>query len=343
MDASQHNWPDPANSVQPGTNDPRLKPTPDYAQNLGPEPVQDPVQRTLAGHGARRSAVALGALALGLCLLSAAMMLQARAGWSRTASVFPLAARPSFTSHTVIGPQDLAQLDRMKPQAQAEALLEAAVGRVPGAAQQIATRADRWYGHLVLQPQLNTLVTASLNSEDLQVREAALDVQLAAYNLSKTPASVDLLVREADSANHARRVWALWSLGAMANRRVETDQAVTALLAHLKDSDEDSRRWAVEGLSLAGTAAVIEPLLSVLHDDVSPAVRERAACGLASSGMFTAELRSVAVPQLILYTADPALDARTHAWAFQALGDITRQRLPNDSAAWRNWYENSRD
>ena len=33
------------------------------------------------------------------------------------------------------------------------------------------------------------------------------------------------------------------------------------------------------------------------------------------------------------------LDAQTHAWAFQALGDITGQRLPQDSAAWRNWYE----
>jgi len=39
--------------------------------------------------------------------------------------------------------------------------------------------------------------------------------------------------------------------------------------------------------------------------------------------------------------ADPALDTQTRAWAFEALADITRQHLPNDSAAWRSWYQTS--
>ncbi len=58
--------------------------------------------------------------------------------------------------------------------------------------------------------------------------------------------------------------------------------------------------------------------------------------------MFTPEQRLSAVSQLLNYSDDPALDAQTHAWAFQALGDITHQRLPNDSAAWRNWYESAK-
>ena len=70
-------------------------------------------------------------------------------------------------------------------------------------------------------------------------------------------------------------------------------------------------------------------------------VRERAACSLAESGMLTHEQRLAAVPQLISYSDDPALDAQTHALAFQALAGITKQRLPNDSAAWRTWYEKS--
>ena len=78
-----------------------------------------------------------------------------------------------------------------------------------------------------------------------------------------------------------------------------------------------------------------------MHDDPSPIVRERAACSLAESGMLTHDQRLAAVPQLINYSDDPALDAQTHAWAFQALTDITKQRLPNDAAAWRNWYQNS--
>jgi hypothetical protein len=55
--------------------------------------------------------------------------------------------------------------------------------------------------------------------------------------------------------------------------------------------------------------------------------------------MLSHERRMIAVPQLIRYSSDPALDAQTHASAFQALSDITGQRLPNDSAAWQSWYE----
>jgi HEAT repeat protein len=80
-----------------------------------------------------------------------------------------------------------------------------------------------------------------------------------------------------------------------------------------------------------------------MHDDPSALVRERAACSLAESGMFTPEQRRTAVPQLLNYTDDPALDAQTHGWAFQALSDITHQRLPNDSAAWRSWYTSAKN
>jgi HEAT repeat protein len=149
-------------------------------------------------------------------------------------------------------------------------------------------------------------------------------------------------MRRADSSDHAQKIWALWALGLLGNRGVETDRVVRVLTGHLqvsgKDS-EDSRRWAVESLALVGTTATIAPLLDSLHNDPSPLVRERAACSLAESGMLSHEQRLIAVPQLINYSDDPALDAQTHAWAFQSLRDITKQPLPNDSAAWRNWYQ----
>ena len=127
----------------------------------------------------------------------------------------------------------------------------------------------------------------------------------------------------------------------MANRGVGTDRVVETLTGHLKDADEDSRRWAVEGLALSGATETIEPLLQTMHDDASPNVRERAACSLAESGMFTLEQRMRAVPRLLSYTDDPSLDARTHAWAFQALSDITHQHFGNDASAWRNWYNST--
>jgi hypothetical protein len=238
--------------------------------------------------------------------------------------------------------KDAAHLDRLKPQKQAETLLELAVGKSDGAVDQISSRVDRWRGRVRWNPQLASLTTAALNSNDLRVRGSGIEVELVAYGLNKNSASIDELVQDASSSDHARKIWALWSLGALANRGVETERAVEVLTAHLKDSDEDSRRWTVEGLALVGTSETIAPLLHAMHDDPSALVRERAACSVAESGMLTHEQRLTAVPQLLSYSEDPALDAQTHAWAFQALGDITGQHLGNDSSAWRNWYENSR-
>lgn len=244
----------------------------------------------------------------------------------------------SGTSFGVASEHDL---DGQKPQEQAETLLERAVSRSEGANDQIARRVNRWRGRLKWDSQLGALTTAALNSSDLKVRASGIEVQLAAYGLAKDEPSADLLVQEADSSDHARKIWALWTLGLMGNRGVETEQVVRALITHLKDSDEDSRRWAVEGLALVGTTQTLSPLLRAMRDDPSPTVRERAVCSLAESGMFTHEQRLAAVPQLLNYSDDPSLDAQTHAWAFQALGDITKQRLPNNTAAWRGWYGRS--
>jgi HEAT repeat protein len=98
------------------------------------------------------------------------------------------------------------------------------------------------------------------------------------------------------------------------------------------------RHWAVEGLAYLATDESIAPLLQEFHDDPSPMVRERAACGLASSGMFTPEQRRSVLPQLLNYADDASLDAQTHAWVYHALRDITGQSLPDDATAWKNWY-----
>jgi HEAT repeat protein len=230
-------------------------------------------------------------------------------------------------------------VDRLKPQKQAETLLELAVANSNGGAvDQISTHVDSWRGKIRWNSQLATLTTAALNSSDLRVRESGIEVQLSAYGLGKSSSSVDSLVMNANSPDHARKIWALWTLGAIANRGVETERVVQVLSGHLKDSDEDSRRWAVEGLALVGTTPTIELLLETMHNDRSALVRERAACSLAESGMLSHEQRLEAVPVLLSYTDDPSLDAQTHAWVFQALADITGQRLPNDSYAWRSWY-----
>jgi hypothetical protein len=122
------------------------------------------------------------------------------------------------------------------------------------------------------------LITAALNSDDRDVRTSAIEVQLATYGLAQNNSSVDALVRQANSSNHAQKVWALWVLGLLGNRGVETDRVVRVLTSHLSDpkdfgkeldrdtntartkerreandkDDEDSRAWAVEGLGPRG-------------------------------------------------------------------------------------------
>jgi len=263
---------------------------------------------------------------------------QANFDSSSASSSSSTASTPSSSSAGPLTSTDAQQLDGMKPQKQAENLLELAIGESDGAVEQISSRVDRWQGRLKWSPQIATLTTTALNSNDLRVRESGVEIELAAYGLGKDSASLDYLLKTAQSKDHAKKVWALWALGLLGNRGVASDQVVQVLTAHLKDSDEESRLWAVEGLALVGTSQTIEPLLKTMHDDASPRVREGAACGLARSGTLTQDQRMAAVPQLLKYTDDPSLDAKTHAWAFQALGEITHERLPNNTAAWREWY-----
>jgi hypothetical protein len=316
--------------------DSRLQPTADFG-TLGPgsDLAQGGFSPNTSPASQKSRAGVIIAIALGA--LTAIAVSKAPAGHSArsrsTGNADPTEAAGSA--------RDLRQIDRMKPQKQAETLLEMAVRNSDGAVQQISSHVDHWQGKLQWTSQISNLTTAALNSNDMQVRASGIEVELAAYGLGKNSASLDYLLRCAESSDHAQKIWALWALGLMGNRGVGTEQVVQVLTAHLKDADEDSRRWAVEGLALVGTTPTISVLLETMHKDPSPAVRERAACSLAESGMLTHEQRMSAVPQLLNYTDDPALDAQTHGWAFQALHDITHQHLPNDSAAWRNWYESS--
>jgi hypothetical protein len=266
------------------------------------------------------------------------------AAWDKFENTFSTQSESGRLS-TVISESDL---DRRKPQEQAEILLERAITHGERAPSQIEARVDGWRGRLKWDAQLGELTSAALNENDREVQNSAIDVQLAAYGLSKNQASVDALVRQAESPEHARKIWALWSLGLLANRGVDTDHIVRILTVHLKDSapglnrnSEEVRRWAVEGLALIGTTSTIMPLLDAMRNDPDASVRECAAGSLARYGMLSHEQRLIAVPQLIGYSADSSLDDQTRGWAFQALADITGQRLPKDSTVWRNWYQNS--
>jgi len=343
----------------PQAPDPRLAPTPDYG-TLGPDsdfaksqasstalpgmsPTVSNQGRLNQGRPIAGNLRALHVMAV-IGGMVAALFASGAGGaggiFEKIAAVF--SPKDNAVSAAKASP---GELERQRPQKQAEMLLARAVSRNDGATDQIQAHVDSWRGKIKWNSQISQLTTVALNSSDMSVRASGIEVQLAAYGLAKNEPTVNGLVREADSGDHAQKIWALWALGLLGNRGVKTDRVVQVLTAHLqgpaKDSDEDSRRWAVEALALLGTDSTIAPLLDTMHNDPSALVRERAACSLAESGMLTHEQRMTAVPQLINYSDDSALDPQTHAWAFQALHDITKQPLPNDSAAWREWYQKS--
>ena len=304
-------------------------------------PTSDPSPKSIKPSGNHRVfiAVAAGAL-LGLAFVSGGTV---QAAWTEISQFLSLQGKPEPASPAIMSQHELEKLDNTSPQRQAELLLERAINHYDGANDQIAARADNWRAHLKLSTQLNSLITTGLNSNDLRVRAAAIEVDLAAMNVAKTGDDMESMIRQAESGPQSQRIWALWTLGLLGNRGVTPQRANQALVDQLQDSNPEIRHWAVEGLAYLGTNETIAPLLQIFHDDPSSMVRERAACSLAQSGMLTQEQRRSVIPQLLNYADDASLDAQTHTWVYQALRDITGQNFPNESAAWRSWYSSAQN
>jgi hypothetical protein len=265
-----------------------------------------------------------------------------RAAWEPIALFLSLPGPPAPASANVLSEHELEALDAMSPQQQAELLLERSINHFRGANEQIDARVGGWLGRVTFEGRLQNLFTTALNSDDLRVRAAAIEVDLAARNVEKAAGSVDRLEPAARSGAQGPRANALWDLALLGNRGIERDRIVQLLLDAVHDTNVNIRYWAIEGLAFLGTDAAIAPLLDALHDDPSPMIRERAACGLAQSGMLDDRQRRSAIPRLLDYADDGGMDAETHKWVFQALRDITGQSLPHDGAAWRAWHDTVR-
>src|SRR5260221_2241987 len=292
---------------------------------------------TIKPRGAKSLMVVL-TLAPVLVFFAAAIPAPIRAAWDELSLRMQLPqSDPQPASPSKLSDHEIEELANLPAQQQAERLLERAVNHYDGALELIGKSVDNWFGQLELQGQLPSLLTTALNSNDLHVRAAALEIELAAYNLPKRADSADNL-SERIRREPAARPWALWMLGVLGNRGVEANRAFVTLMDHRHDPDEQTRYRVVAGLSMLGTDVSVDPLLEDFCSDPSPLVRERGGCGLAQSGMLTREQRLRAVPQLLKMTDDMTLDDATRSWVFQALRDITGASIAAEPAAWRTWW-----
>src|SRR5882762_7813015 len=265
----------------------------------------------------------------------------AGARWFHTAS--PLASAPVQTpalvpaSNPRANTADFEAISHLAPQQQAERLLELAIHRPDQSLGLIHKNLDSWRGHLQDSDQLFHLVLAALDSNDPRVRVAAVEIDLVANNLRKSPQSLAKLLNQIHNDPDSRYL-ALWRLGALGNRGVEPATVLATLLRYSHDSNQQTRFWAVEGLAMLGTAESIGPLLSILVHDSSRKIRERAACYLARSGLPTGEQRLTAVPQLLNLLDDDSLEPATQDLGCASLQAITGASFCKDPDAWREWW-----
>ena len=232
---------------------------------------------------------------------------------------------------------EFAELSRMTPQQQAEQLLALAIRRQQPSLDLIGHNAEAWRGRLQNTDRLFDLVLTAMKSDDLRVRAAAIEVDLAANNLSKSPRTVARLVKLIRK-DPSERPFALWRLGALGNRGVQPKLVLNHLLTFARDRDEQTRFWAVEGLAMLGSDGTIDPLLDRFAHDPSSRVRQRAAVGIAESGMLTHEQRFAAVPDLLNFLDDDAIASDTRGWVYGALRLITGEALANNPQAWQQWW-----
>ncbi len=266
-----------------------------------------------------------------------------KAAWANQENAAPaqtaaLSAAPARTSAPVPD-REMEEISHLAPQQQAERLLERASVRPQESLDWILQNVDSWRGRLQDKGLLFALVATALNSDDLRVRAAAVEIDLAANNLSKTPQTVAQLLHRIQT-DPASRPWALWRLGALGNRGVEPAIVLRHLIAYSRHPNVQTRYWAAEALAMLGSDATLNPLLEILRGDPSPQVRQRAAFSLSQAGMLTKDQRLAAVPDLLNDLDDDSLDNTTRSLVFQALRDISGVALPNDPAAWRDWWAN---
>jgi hypothetical protein len=231
-------------------------------------------------------------------------------------------------------------VEALPPQERSERALELAIDDYRGAADYVIEHAQGWRGQIHRDDRIDALIRTALNSRRIEIRMAAFEVGLAEFGLEKTPAEVQrmLALRAADPKQNGP--WALWNLSLLGARGIERQQIFGVLSDAVHDGDAEQRKWAVDALARFGGEEVIPQLLERAAFDSSAEAQERAFCGLAQSGTLQLAERYHAVPGLLSIAENSHTSSQQHAWAYQALREITETYdVPEDAAAWRRVLE----
>jgi HEAT repeats len=229
-------------------------------------------------------------------------------------------------------------VDALAPQQQAERLLQYAISHHVGATDEIKARVAGWRGVINLTDAMATLLDVARNGSDLRVRAAAIEIELASFNAAKTGPQVDTLLAQI-AAGPKNALLAIYTLGQLGNRGVDTDRIHAELRGLTRLDDDEVRYQAYAAIANLGTDESVADLVAAFHHDPSSHVRiDAGGCGLAHCGMLTRAQRMLAIPGLLEMIEDGSLDATLRVYAYRALREITDEALPDDPLRWREWY-----
>ena len=247
-------------------------------------------------------------------------------------------ARAQRVTYTPLTEVDTQRLRSLPEQAQAEELLDRAIQHDDKARDLFEQNITIWLGDIKLTDRMKQLEWRSRFSNDLRVRYANADLNLAMDGWAKTENSADLLITQAQTDKKAR-AGAVYQMGMLAGRGVGYKLIYPALVDYAQnDPDPYVRQWAVEGMRYLGTDEALDQLFYSFTHDASDAVRNRAGCNISDCGNFMRKQRMRMVPKLIALADDPQITPQMRNWTFLALTEITDEHLPADAEAWQHWY-----
>ena len=268
---------------------------------------------------------------------SAARANKARANGPRVAATAKAVASHRVAT-TPMTDEDAERVLTLPAQAQAEELLERAIGHDQRALDLFEQQVESWVGHIRLTDQMKQLERRSEFSSDLRVRYANADINLTLDGWQKNEQAAEMLIDRARTDLHYRPA-AVYFLGMLAGRGVAYERIHPVLLEYAKhDPDAYVRQWAVEGMRYLGKDEALDELFESFTQDPSNNVRDRAGCNLSDCGNFTRAQRMRMVPKFIDLGADPNTNAQMRSWSYMALHEITDANVPAEPQAWKNWY-----
>jgi hypothetical protein len=277
--------------------------------------------------------------ALLLCVLfTSALVLGQSAPGEITGHKLPPPGEPVRGTTSKMSEVEYDIVNGLETQKQAEMLLQFAISHHRGATDEIKRRASQWVGKIQYTDSLNTLLEVALNGDDLRVRAASCEIELAAFGIHKSEEEAEKLIHAVEN-NASKELTAITELGLLANRGVEPERIHNQLRAWMRSEDVQVRFYSVQAIGFIGTDDTVPDLLNAFHHDSSDYVRvQGGGCGLAHCGMLTRAQRMLAVPGLIEMVEDKQLNEDTRLYGYRALREITDQDLGDDPAKWKDWY-----